>query len=83
MEDFKLVIPHQGSAMAMRLIRKKLNIPEDRFMDITRNHGNTIAASIPMGLHEAIKQQRIRRGDRVLMIGTAAGLSLGGLIFDY
>jgi 3-oxoacyl-[acyl-carrier-protein] synthase-3 len=36
-----------------------------------------------MGLHEAIKQQRIKRGDRVLMIGTAAGLSLGGLIFDY
>lgn len=83
MEDFQLVIPHQGSAMAMRLIRKKLDIAEDRFMDITRNHGNTIAASIPMGLHEAIKQQRIQRGDRVLMIGTAAGLSLGGLIFDY
>ena len=83
MEDFQLVIPHQGSAMAMRLIRKKLGIAEDRFMDITRNHGNTIAASIPMGLHEAIRQQRIQRGDRVLMIGTAAGLSLGGLIFDY
>ncbi|HBU84225.1 MAG TPA: beta-ketoacyl-ACP synthase III [Paenibacillus sp.] len=83
MKDFNLVIPHQGSAMAIRLIRKKLGIEEDRFMDITRNHGNTIAASIPMGLHEAIKQQRIERGDRVLMIGTAAGLSLGGLIFDY
>lgn len=83
MKDFQMVIPHQGSAMAMRLIRKKLGIPEDRFMDITRGHGNTIAASIPMGLHEAIRQQRIQRGDRVLMIGTAAGLSLGGLILDY
>ncbi|WP_427051072.1 beta-ketoacyl-ACP synthase III [Paenibacillus sp. TC-CSREp1] len=83
MQDFKLVIPHQGSAMAMRLIRKKLGIPEERFMDITRGHGNTIAASIPMGLHEAIRQQRIQRGDRILMIGTAAGLSLGGLILDY
>lgn len=83
MEDFKLVIPHQGSAMAMRLLRKKLGIPAERFMDITRNHGNTIAASIPMGLHEAIRQQRIQRGDRVLMVGTAAGLSLGGFIFDY
>ncbi|PZT53457.1 beta-ketoacyl-ACP synthase III [Paenibacillus silvae] len=83
MQDFRLVIPHQGSAMAMRLIRKKLGIPEERFMDITRGHGNTIAASIPMGLHEAIRQQRIQRGDRILMIGTAAGLSLGGLILDY
>lgn len=83
LEDIRLVIPHQGSAMAMRLLRKKLGIAEDRFFDNTRNHGNMIAASIPMGLHEAIAQRRIRRGDRVLMLGTAAGLSLGGLLLDY
>lgn len=83
MDDFKLVIPHQGSAMAMRLLRKKLGIAEDRFLDNTAGHGNTIAASIPMGLHEAIRQGRITRGDRIMLIGTAAGLSLGGMIIDY
>ncbi|MHA6529985.1 beta-ketoacyl-ACP synthase III [Paenibacillus sp. BAC0078] len=83
MEDFRLVVPHQGSAMAMRLLRNKLGIAEDRFLDNTPGHGNTIAASIPMGLHEAILQGRVRRGDRVLLIGTAAGLSLGGMIIDY
>lgn len=83
MEDFKLVIPHQGSAMAMRLIRKKLGIHEQQFLDITPNHGNTIAASIPMGIHEAIVQGRIQRGDRILLMGTAAGLSLGGMVLDY
>ncbi|MBT2291137.1 beta-ketoacyl-ACP synthase III [Paenibacillus albidus] len=83
MEDFRLVIPHQGSAMAMRLLRKKLGITEEQFLNITPNHGNTIAASIPMGLHEAIHQGRIKRGERLLLIGTAAGLSLGGMIIDY
>ncbi|MFM9278742.1 beta-ketoacyl-ACP synthase III [Paenibacillus jiagnxiensis] len=83
MKDFGVVIPHQGSAMAMRLLRKKLGISESQFMNITPNHGNTIAASIPMGLHEAIRQQRIRRGERMLLIGTAAGLSLGGMVIDY
>jgi 3-oxoacyl-[acyl-carrier-protein] synthase-3 len=83
MSDFRLVIPHQGSAMAMRLLRKKLGIAEDRFLDNTAGHGNTIAASIPMGLHEAIGQGRITRGDRIMLIGTAAGLSLGGMIIDY
>ncbi|WP_020434051.1 3-oxoacyl-[acyl-carrier-protein] synthase III C-terminal domain-containing protein, partial [Paenibacillus riograndensis] len=83
MEDFRLVVPHQGSAMAMRLLRKKLGIAEDRFLDNTPGHGNTIAASIPMGLHEAVSQGRVQRGDRILFIGTAAGLSLGGLILDY
>ncbi|WP_342549308.1 beta-ketoacyl-ACP synthase III [Paenibacillus sp. FSL P2-0089] len=83
MDDFRLVIPHQGSAMAMRLLRKKLGIAEDRFLDNTAGHGNTIAASIPMGLHEAIRQGRISRGDRIMLIGTAAGLSLGGMIIEY
>ncbi|MGN7764989.1 beta-ketoacyl-ACP synthase III [Paenibacillus sp. 22594] len=83
MNDFRLVIPHQGSAMAMRLLRKKLGIAEERFLDNTPGHGNTIAASIPMGLHEAIVQGRVQRGERILFVGTAAGLSLGGMIIDY
>ncbi|MGG3837875.1 beta-ketoacyl-ACP synthase III [Paenibacillus dendritiformis] len=83
MADFRLVIPHQGSAMAMRLLRRKLGIAEEQLLYITPNHGNTIAASIPMGLHEAMKQGRIRRGDRILLLGTSAGLTLGGMIIDY
>ncbi|TXK81875.1 beta-ketoacyl-ACP synthase III [Paenibacillus sp. N3.4] len=83
MKDCKLVIPHQGSAMAMRLLRRKLGIAEEQMMNITPDHGNTIAASIPMGLHEAIRQMRIERGDRILLLGTSAGFSMGGVIFDY
>lgn len=83
MSDIKLVIPHQGSAMAMRLLRKKLGIAEEQLMYITPEYGNTIAASIPIGLHEAARQGRIRRGDRVMLLGTSAGVSVGGLIFDY
>ncbi|MCP1308989.1 beta-ketoacyl-ACP synthase III [Paenibacillus tyrfis] len=81
--NIKLVIPHQGSAMAMRLLSRKLRISEEQLLYITPDHGNTIAASIPMGLHEAIRQGRIERGDRVLLIGTSAGLTLGGVVLDY
>ncbi|RXZ83113.1 beta-ketoacyl-ACP synthase III [Paenibacillaceae bacterium] len=83
MKDMKLVIPHQGSAMAMRILQRKLGIAKHQMMYITPNHGNTIAASIPMGLHEAIRQKKIERGDRVMLLGTSAGVSLGGVIFKY
>jgi 3-oxoacyl-[acyl-carrier-protein] synthase-3 len=36
-----------------------------------------------MGLHEAIRGGLIERGDRVLLLGTAAGLTLGGVVLDY
>lgn len=83
MADIAMVIPHQGSAAAMRLIIRKLGISREQLMYITPDHGNTIAASIPMGLHEAIVRQRIRRGDRVLLLGTSAGLTLGGMVLEY
>lgn len=83
MSDFKAVVPHQGSAMAVRLMCRKLGISEAQLVYITPDHGNTIAASIPMGLHEAIRSGRVARGDRMLLIGTAAGLTLGGLVLDY
>lgn len=83
MADFQAVVPHQGSAMALRLMRKKLGISGEQMVNITPDHGNTIAASIPMALHEAVRSGKIRRGDRVLLLGTAAGLSLGGMILVY
>lgn len=81
--DLRLVIPHQASAMAMRIIRQKLNIPEEKFMSIIETHGNVIAASIPLALHEAIEQNKLQRGDKVMLLGSSAGLSLGGIILEY
>lgn len=83
MSDINLVIPHQASASAMKIIRKKLEVPEDRFMSIIENYGNMIAASIPMALYEAVKQNKIKRGDYILLLGTSAGLSIGGIILEY
>ncbi|MEL7399327.1 MAG: 3-oxoacyl-[acyl-carrier-protein] synthase III C-terminal domain-containing protein, partial [Pseudomonadota bacterium] len=83
MADMDMVIPHQASLMSMRLLRSHLNIPKDALMVIAHNHGNTVAASIPMALHEAIQQGKVKRGDRVLLLGTAAGFSAGGIVLIY
>ena len=83
MKDIDMVVPHQASGMAMDILRKKLGIEEERYMNIIEDHGNVIAASIPMALHKAIVNKKIKSGSRVMLIGTSAGLSLGGLIFEY
>lgn len=82
-KNIDIVVPHQASGMAMRIMRKHLGFPEEKFMNIIETHGNTIAASIPMALHDGIKQGKIKRGDKVMLIGTSAGLSLGGVILEY
>jgi 3-oxoacyl-[acyl-carrier-protein] synthase-3 len=83
LSDINLVIPHQASQMAMNHLRKKLHIPEEKFIDIFSTHGNQVAASIPTALHEAFMTKRIQRGDKFLLIGTGAGISLGGMILQF
>jgi 3-oxoacyl-[acyl-carrier-protein] synthase-3 len=83
LNDIKLVIPHQASMMAMRLMQRRLGIKSSQMFIYSENTGNMISASIPLGIYEAKKQQRIERGDLVMLLGTAAGLTLGGMIFVY
>ncbi|MDF3607591.1 3-oxoacyl-[acyl-carrier-protein] synthase III C-terminal domain-containing protein [Paracoccus sp. DMF-8] len=46
-------------------------------------YGNQIAASIPTALHTAVEEGRIQRGDLVLLLGTSAGVSIGGMVVRY
>lgn len=81
--DLDLVVPHQASPAALALMRRRLGVPEGKWMEIVRDFGNTIAASIPLALHEAVLQGRLERGMRVLLLGTSAGFSMGGLVLRY
>jgi 3-oxoacyl-[acyl-carrier-protein] synthase III len=81
--DYKLVIPHQASMAGLKLMQAKLKLSDEQFYIYIQNHGNCIAASIPLGLHNAIEEKRIKRGDNVLLLGTAAGFSIGGVGFKY
>ena len=82
LEDIDLVIPHQASRMGLKML-STFGWPDTRIMRTLDLLGNCIAASIPVTLYEAVRQGRLRRGDKVLLVGTAAGISLGGVILTY
>ena len=46
------------------------------FNNIQR-YGNTTAASIPIALHEAVLEGRVKQGDTVLLAAFGAGLTWG------
>lgn len=80
LDDIDVVVPHQASHLAIRHVSRLLHIPRDRIVDIYATHGNQVAASIPTALHEAFVTGRAVEGRRIMLIGTAAGLTLGGMI---
>lgn len=81
--DIDWVIPHQASQQAMAHAAKRLSLCPDKVVDIFAHHGNQVAASLPTALDIAVRDGRIRRGQKLMLIGTGAGLSLGGMIMVF
>ena len=82
-EEVDLVVPHQASGPALDTLPRWLGLAEDRIVNIIADYGNCIAASIPMALAHADRAGRLRRGDRVLLLGTGAGLSIAGALLRW
>lgn len=74
------VIPHQASALGMAHVFKRIAVPRERVEDIFEDYGNQVSASLPTALHHALDHGRLRAGDTALLIGTAAGVTLGGVV---
>jgi 3-oxoacyl-[acyl-carrier-protein] synthase-3 len=83
MGEIPLVGPHQASHHAMSYLRRRFDLSRDRVVDIYADRGNQVSASLPSALHEAIVSGRLQRGERALLVGTGAGLSMGGIILCY
>ena len=77
------IVPHQASKLGLTLLKKQFPFFANKIVSNLETHGNCIAASIPMALHDAIQDGRIKRGNAVLLIGTSAGYSIGGMILKY
>jgi len=80
--DYAAAIVHQASGNGLGFVENGLGWGNKvvRTFDWT---GNTVAASIPVTLYEAVKSGKLKRGEEAIMLGTGAGLSMAALSFIY
>ena len=79
-DDLSRVICHQASAPGVEHVRRLFAPIEDRVVNIFATHGNQIAASIPTCLAHALESGAAKAGDRIMLLGTAAGISAGAMV---
>lgn len=79
-DDVDLIVPHQASPFALGHMIRQTGFAADRVVNIAAEVGNQIAASIPFGLDVARRDGRMR--GKVLLLGTSAGVSFGGLALE-
>ncbi len=70
------VVTHQISSPTTAKIAEILTIPLTKFIQTFREYGNIGAATIPVALHQAIQANQLKKGDIVLILGFAAGISI-------
>ncbi|AUZ04900.1 MULTISPECIES: 3-oxoacyl-ACP synthase [Vitreoscilla] len=76
------VVPHQASHLSMEHLKNRLGLDSQKIIDIYATHGNQVAASMPMALHELYRSGKTQSGQKVLLIGTAAGFAMGGMVLS-
>ena len=80
MNDIDLVIFHQANGFLLKVLQRKLKIPADKFYVYIENVGNTVSATIPIALSEAIKEGKAKKGNKILLAAFGVGLSWAGTV---
>jgi len=81
--EIPVIVPHQASLHALQYLRRRFGLRREQVIDIFAERGNQVGASLPSALHEAIASGRLRRGEPALLVGTGAGVQLGGMVIRY
>lgn len=82
LSDIDWIVPHQASQSSLDHMVKMLDIERSKFIDIFKTHGNQVASSIPFALEELMQKSSFTHGQKVMFIGTSAGVGFGLVVWE-
>lgn len=77
------LVPHQANIRIIKATARKLDMSMEKVVLTVQDHGNTSAASIPLALDTAVRDGRIKRGDKLLLEGFGGGFTWGSALITY
>jgi len=81
--DIDWLVPHQANLRIITATAKKLNMSMDHVVVTVAEHGNTSAASVPLALDVAVRDGRIKRGDKLMLEAFGGGFTWGSALVTY
>jgi 3-oxoacyl-[acyl-carrier-protein] synthase-3 len=64
-------------------VMKELDLPLEKTHWIMDRYGYTGSACIPMVLDEAVRSDKIKKGDLVVLVGSGGGYAMGAIAFEW
>lgn len=81
--DIDLFVFHQANAYMLEHLRRKCNIPPDRYYVAMEDCGNTVSCSIPIALKRAQTAGVLQAGMKVMLVAFGVGYSWGATLVDW
>lgn len=82
-KDIDCVIPHQANIRIIEAIVERIGIPMGKVFVNVGKYGNMSAASAIVALYEAVKEGRVKKGDKVLLVAFGSGFVWGSCIIEW
>jgi 3-oxoacyl-[acyl-carrier-protein] synthase-3 len=79
-KDISLFVPHQANLRINSMVAQHLGLSEQQVFNTIENYGNTTAATIPIGMTDAVAEGRIKPGDYVLHATFGSGFTWGAAL---
>jgi 3-oxoacyl-[acyl-carrier-protein] synthase-3 len=83
MDDIDLWVPHQANRRIIEAAAQRIGLPMERVMVNIERYGNTSTATIPLALNDALEQDRVHAGDKVLIAGFGSGLTWAACLLEW
>jgi 3-oxoacyl-[acyl-carrier-protein] synthase III len=74
---------HQANKFMLDYLRKKIKVPEDKFIISMSDVGNTVSSTIPIAFKNKIDDGTIKPGSKILLFGFGVGYSWGATLLEW
>jgi len=81
--EVDLFIPHQANERIITATAEKLAMPLERVVINIGEYGNTTGATIPLAMHTALEQGRLKKGSTVLLATFGGGYTIGSTLLRW
>jgi 3-oxoacyl-[acyl-carrier-protein] synthase-3 len=82
-EKIDFFVPHSANIRMSQKLCENTGFTEKQLLSSIEYNGNTSSNSIPLALYEANRNNILKKGNSIFLIGYGGGLSYSGLIFKY
>jgi 3-oxoacyl-[acyl-carrier-protein] synthase-3 len=82
-QDLDLFVSHQANRRIIAAAAERLGLPDEKVVINLEMYGNTTAATIPLALADAMQQERLKKGDLVLLTSVGAGFTVGAVLLRW